>query len=65
MSASVVEEFLPFVIYFLLYKVKRQYVQISEIIDTSIKRAISGQSTLMVKGCIDIMFDKVDTAFSY
>ena len=49
----------------LLYKVKMQYVQISNIIDTSIKRPISGQSTLLVKGCMDIMFDMVDTACSY
>ncbi len=41
------------------YKVKRQYVQISNIIDTSIKHPISCQP---VKGC---MFDMVDTALSY
>ncbi len=36
------------------YKIKTQYVQISNIIDTSIKHPISGQSTPMVKGCMDI-----------
>ena len=36
------------------YKVKMQYVQVSNNIDTSIKHRISGQSTLMVKGCIDV-----------
>ena len=49
----------------LSYKVKTQYVQISNNIDTSIKHAISGQSTPKVKGCMDIMFDMVDTAISY
>ena len=34
------------------YKVKRQYVQISNIIDTSIKCATSSWSTPIVKGCI-------------
>ena len=38
----------------LLYKVTTQYVQISNIIDTSIKHPISGQSTPMEKGCVDI-----------
>ncbi len=38
----------------LRYKVKTQYVQISNIIDTSIKHPISGQSTPMVKGCMDM-----------
>ncbi len=47
------------------YKVKTQYWQISNIIDTSIKHQISGQSTPMVKRCMDIMVDMVDTAFSY
>ena len=46
------------------HKVKTQYVQILNIIDTSIKLPTSCQSTPMVKGCIDIVFDKVDTAFS-
>ncbi len=32
---------------------------------TSIKCPISGQSTSMVKGCMEHMFDMVDTAFSY
>ncbi len=36
----------------LLYKVNTQYVQISNTIDTSIERLISGQSTSMVKDCI-------------
>ncbi len=38
----------------LSYIIKMQYVQISNITGTSIKHAISGQSTLVVKGCIDI-----------
>ncbi len=46
----------------LSYNVKRQYVQISNIIDTSIRRPILYQSTPMVKGCMDIMLDMVDTA---
>ncbi len=49
----------------LAYKVKTQYVQISNIIDTSSKRPISGQSTPMVKDCMDIMYDMTDTDFSY
>ena len=40
------------------YKVKTQYVQVSNIADTSIKHPISGQSTPMVKGFKD-MFDMV------
>ncbi len=43
---------------------KRQYVQISNIIDIFIKHPISDKSTLRVKGCIH-MFGMVDTAFSY
>ncbi len=35
------------------------------IVDTSIKRQISDQSTTVVKGCMYIMFDMADTAFSY
>ncbi len=46
-------------------KVKTQYVQMSNIIDASIKHPISGQSTPMVNCCMDIMFDMVDSAFSY
>ncbi len=42
--------------YVLPYKVKTQYVQISNIVDTSIKHAISSQSTPMVKGFL-VMFD--------
>ncbi len=34
-------------------------------IDTSIKHPISGLSTPMVKGCIYIMLDIAETAFSY
>ena len=34
-------------------------------IDTSIKCQISRQSTSMLKGFMYIMFDKVDTAYSY
>ena len=44
-------------------QVKRQYVQISIIIDTAIKNPISGQSTPMAKSWMDIMFYVVDTAF--
>ena len=40
-------------------------MQILNTMDTSIKRPISGQSTLMVKGCTDIRFDVLDTIFSY
>ena len=36
------------------YELKTQYLQISNIIDTSIKRPISGQSTPMVKDCVGI-----------
>ncbi len=39
--------------------------KIKHIVDTSIKHAISGQSTTVVKGCMYIMFDMVDTVFSY
>ena len=49
----------------LLHKVKRQYVQIKNIVDTAIKHQISGQSTSIPKGCMYIMFDIVDTAFSF
>ena len=42
-----------------------QYVQISNLIDTSIKHPISGQSAHMVKDCMDRMFDMVDNTFSY
>ncbi len=35
------------------------------IVDTSIKHPISGQSTTVVKGCMYIMFDMVDIVFSY
>ncbi len=41
------------------------YANIKHNIDTSIKLPISGHSTSMVKGCMDIMFDMVDTVFSY
>ena len=47
------------------YKVKTQYLQILNMIHTSIKHPVSGQSTSMVKECMNIMFDRVDTAFSY
>ena len=51
------------------YKVKIQYVQISNRIilplNPFIKHPISDQSTLIIKGCMDIMFDMVDAAFSY
>ena len=54
------------IIRILSYQVKTQYVQILNITDTSIKRAMSGQSTPMVQGCTDIiMFVMVDTAFTY
>ncbi len=35
------------------------------IVDTSIKRQTPGQSTTVVKGCMYIMFDMVDTVFPY
>ena len=35
------------------------------IIDTSIQHPISGQATPLVNACMDIMFDMLDTAFSY
>ena len=38
----------------LLYKVKTQYVQISNIKDTSIKHQIFGQSAPVVNGCMDV-----------
>ena len=38
-----------YVTQYLPYKVKMQYVQISNIVDTSIKHQISGQFTSMVK----------------
>ena len=47
------------------YKVIIQYVQISNIIDASIKCAISGKSTPILKGCMDICLIMVDTAFNY
>ena len=37
----------------------------SKMLDTSIQRPISSQSISMVKGCMDIMFDMVYTAFKY
>ncbi len=43
----------------------KTHVQTLNLIDASIKRTISGQSTHMVKGCIDIMFDMVANAFRY
>ena len=39
------------------YKVKTQYVQVTNMINTAIKHVISGQSTPMVKCCMVIMFD--------
>ena len=38
----------------LLHQVKMQYQHIQNIVDTSIKHQISGQSTPTVKGCFDI-----------
>ncbi len=35
------------------------------IVDTSIKRQIHGWSITVKQGCMYIMFDMVDTAFSY
>ncbi len=40
------------VFHFLLYQVKTQYVQILKPVDTSVKHAISGQSSSMPKGCM-------------
>ena len=42
-----------------------QYVQISNLIDTAIECPMSDQTTIMVKGCMDIMFVIIDTAFHY
>ncbi len=50
---------------FLPHPVKMQLLHISNIIIISIKHAFPGQSIPMVNGCIDIMFDMVDIAFSY
>ncbi len=47
------------------HKVKTQYVQILNIVDTSIKHTMPGQSTSMLKDMDIIMFDMLDTAFSY
>ena len=47
------------------YQLKTQYLQILNVVDTSIKRQISGQSTTVVKGCMYITFDTVDTSFRY
>ncbi len=47
----------------LSYKVKRQYVQISNVIDTSIKRPTVFQSIHSNGKELYIMFDIVDTAF--
>ncbi len=44
-------------------QVKTQYLQ--NIVDTSIEHWNSGQSITVVKGCMYIMFNVVDTAFSY
>ena len=41
-----------------------KHVEIFNIIDVSITRPILGHSTPIVKGCMDIMFDTVDTAVS-
>ena len=46
------------------FKVKTQYVQIQNI-DTSIKHQIDGQFTSMLKDCMYIMIDMVDTPFNY
>ncbi len=35
-------------------KVKKQYVQLYNIVDTSIKHQISGHSTSMLKGCMRV-----------
>ncbi len=48
------------------YQVKTQYLQILNIIDTSIYRAALGQSTAMIKGCMNtcliilLLFIEVD-----
>ncbi len=50
------------------YKVKIQYVQIIKQNHTSIKQIehpISSQSILVIKGCMNIMFEMADAAFSY
>ncbi len=50
---------------FLPHQVKVQYLQVKNTVDTSIKRYISGQFSTLLKGCMYIMFDMVDTTFSY
>ncbi len=45
------------------HKVKSQYVQIQNIVDISLKRQISDQSTSMLKCCMYIMFYMVSTPF--
>ena len=50
--------YLPICSICLPYKVKMQYVQISNIIDTSIKRTISGQPSPMVKGYNDVSYGR-------
>ena len=45
------------------YKVKMQYVQISNTLDTSILHPILGQFIFILKGCMDMIFDMVETAF--
>ena len=46
-------------------KVKMQYLQIYYIVDTSISCQISHQSAFILKGCMYIWNNLVDTAFSY
>ena len=46
-------------------QVKTQYLQIINIVDTSITHLISVKFTTVVKGCIYTMFDMVHTAFTY
>ena len=49
----------------LQYQIKTQYLQIENIVDTSIKHLISGLSTIGVQGCMYNMFVIADTVFSY
>ena len=47
------------------YEVKKQCLQMYNIVETSINRQISGQFTTVVKGCMYIMFNVVDTGFFF
>ncbi len=50
---------------YLPYKVKTQYVQLSNMVDTSIKHPILSQFTTTLNGCMEICLIWWITAFSY